>query len=940
MELTIKVNPTERTVRFREVHALAAGDSCAVVLDGVRGADVQTLRLALYRDAASDSPVASCPSFAPVQGHPNLATGTLRLDTVEMAAWFEAVRPESAQEGSPGQTRSRPEDAAERAVRTDGWLVVSDSARTWAACRVPVILRPGAGTSGVTDPTSLAALVGGLVSAALAGKADKVANATSGNLASLGSDGSLADSGMKPADFADATGFAAHKDNTGIHVTAEQKTAWTAKYDKPPGGIPKSDLAAAVQTSLGKADTAVQSHQSLDAYVNAAGYDSDAKEIQLKHDSVVVARIDATAFIKDGMVDSVEISGGNLVISFNTDAGVEDIEIPLTDIFNPANYYDKTAADGRYVQKEAGKGLFSGSYNDLTDKPTIPAAVTVDSALSGSSANPVQNKVVAGALAQRRGLGDLAVYRPTFSGWTFTPLVEGGYLDAGPDWIATEEDFNESAYSAAGLWDGAGWYVIYGIEGSGEGAYHPSGGEDATELLVSSDGRLARTVTGWAPVSPADFLAKLSQLPAAYGSSPAMDGAASPGSSAQWARGDHVHPSDTGKADKATTLAGYGITDAKIENGKITLGGQSITPLTSVPTATASQLGVVKPDGTTITVDANGVISAVGGGGGGGLWTGGNLTFSLRIYNSYPEDATGYLLLIHGDGSTQKVTWNGSNLGPVTYQDVSLAWLFPTGGLDGSGEAEGGLVTFTTGGSSVAGALMQFDGMQSSYSNVFPIPCAFVLDGDATLAVNVYTSCLIEGTAILLANGSSKPVEDIGYDDELAVWDFDEGCMSSAKPCWIKKPQRVGHAWRNRFSDGTEVWTTGTVAGHRFFSLDTGRFLYNTDCVGHRIYKFDGSTVTLESATLEHGNYEFYNLITAFHGNCFAGGILAGYRYCNLYPIAGMKYVKDGRRLRSPDDYPSVSKEMFDGCRLAEVQDNPEDVVRYIIDTKESVRLL
>jgi len=35
------------------------------------------------------------------------------------------------------------------------------------------------------------------------------------------------------------------------------------------------------------------------------------------------------------------------------------------------------------------------------------------------------------------------------------------------------------------------------------------------------------------------------------------------------------------KADKATTLAGYGITDANINNGVITLGGNSITPLTS-----------------------------------------------------------------------------------------------------------------------------------------------------------------------------------------------------------------------------------------------------------------------------------------------------------------------------------------------------------------------
>ena len=35
--------------------------------------------------------------------------------------------------------------------------------------------------------------------------------------------------------------------------------------------------------------------------------------------------------------------------------------------------------------------------------------------------------------------------------------------------------------------------------------------------------------------------------------------------------------------DKPTTIVGYGITDAKIENGTITLGNQTITPLTSAP---------------------------------------------------------------------------------------------------------------------------------------------------------------------------------------------------------------------------------------------------------------------------------------------------------------------------------------------------------------------
>lgn len=43
---------------------------------------------------------------------------------------------------------------------------------------------------------------------------------------------------------------------------AAQSTA-DGKYSKPDGGIPKTDLAQAVQTSLGKADTALQNHQTV-----------------------------------------------------------------------------------------------------------------------------------------------------------------------------------------------------------------------------------------------------------------------------------------------------------------------------------------------------------------------------------------------------------------------------------------------------------------------------------------------------------------------------------------------------------------------------------------------------------------------------------------------------------------------------------------------------
>lgn len=54
--------------------------------------------------------------------------------------------------------------------------------------------------------------------------------------------------------------------------------------------------------------------------------------------------------------------------------------------------------------------------------------------------------------------------------------------------------------------------------------------------------------------------------------------------------------------DKPTTIAGYGITDAKIENDTITLGNQTITPLTSAPvTSVNSKTGAVTLSATDVS---------------------------------------------------------------------------------------------------------------------------------------------------------------------------------------------------------------------------------------------------------------------------------------------------------------------------------------------------
>lgn len=85
-------------------------------------------------------------------------------------------------------------------------------------------------------------------------------------------------------------GYDNHVSNNDIHVTTSDKSTWSAKYDKPSGGIPKTDLADAVQTSLGKADTALQAHQDISgkadksemAVTQGTGADADKTTIQLK----------------------------------------------------------------------------------------------------------------------------------------------------------------------------------------------------------------------------------------------------------------------------------------------------------------------------------------------------------------------------------------------------------------------------------------------------------------------------------------------------------------------------------------------------------------------------------------------------------------------------------------------------------------------------------
>ena len=188
----------------------------------------------------------------------------------------------------------------------------------------------------------------------------------------------------------------AHTANTEIHVTLANKEAWNAKLD-----------AADVEGFFG-----------------AVNYDKESKRINFYNTSTggtVLGYVDATDFIKDGMVSNVEIKevaekGVCLVITFNSDSGKQAIEIPISQIFDASNYYTKSQTDSAIAaytydkatidQKVAEGGTFDPTqYYDKTatdnllankaDKSTTYTKNEVDNAITAATSTK-QDTLVSG----------------------------------------------------------------------------------------------------------------------------------------------------------------------------------------------------------------------------------------------------------------------------------------------------------------------------------------------------------------------------------------------------------------------------------------------------------------------------------------------------------------------------------------------------------------
>jgi hypothetical protein len=168
-------------------------------------------------------------------------------------------------------------------------------------------------------------------------------------------------------------------ENEAINIPVPEKVselendAGYGTYTKPTTGIPKSDLASGVQASLGKADTALQKHQDISGKLDKTG---DASTT-----TVAFSAASARENVKTG--EKLSVIVGKIA---------------------------KWFADLKTV-------AFTGSYNDLANKPTIP---------DGSKYLPLAGGVMVGDIDMQTNKRDILVgMQPASAYGTFTPVSSG-----------------------------------------------------------------------------------------------------------------------------------------------------------------------------------------------------------------------------------------------------------------------------------------------------------------------------------------------------------------------------------------------------------------------------------------------------------------------------------------------------------------------------------
>lgn len=153
---------------------------------------------------------------------------------------------------------------------------------------------------------------------------------------------------------------------------------------------------------------------------------------------------------------------------------------------------------------------------------------------------------------------------------------------------------------------------------------------------------------------------------------------------------------------------------------------------------------------------------------------------------------------------------------------------------------------------------------------------------DIIINASASTTCLIEGTRVLLSNGEYKNIEDIGYDDLLVVYNHETGEFTYEYPIWIESGNVTDSYLVINFSDGTSLRTVGS---HTVFSVDKNRYVDVTNRddfdVGSRVLKVDNDkddysfmVVSVTSIETKYERAQYYDVVSTRYYNIIADDVL------------------------------------------------------------------
>lgn len=141
-----------------------------------------------------------------------------------------------------------------------------------------------------------------------------------------------------------------------------------------------------------------------------------------------------------------------------------------------------------------------------------------------------------------------------------------------------------------------------------------------------------------------------------------------------------------------------------------------------------------------------------------------------------------------------------------------------------------------------------------------------------------FTICLVEGTKILLADGTYKNIEDIEYTDLLAVYDHLNGGITYVYPIWIEKEGKTSSYEKITFDDGTFIKVAGK---HCLFDANLNKYVDVSRSeefgIGSKVYKVEKDKLKIVTATkIEYINEEvrFYDVLSTTHYNIIANDFI------------------------------------------------------------------